>query len=212
MYGISKETKADNSGGGFTGIQEGFDLLNITFGGTKQDGTGAEGLMFNFRKGEKFNFRATIFPINEAQVTPRKSTDKKTKVVTEETKAEAIARAYAEQASYVKHILTKFMPEAEVIVPNVSSFEAYAKAVIALAGTKYAGQKFRLKIVYNKKGYIGFPLFPDFIENMTTPIEKSKLKIVTPAQGGYDLTEKPVADADKATGATPINTTPVQEF
>lgn len=198
MYGISKETKADNSGGGFTGIQEGFDLLSITFGGTNKEGGGAEGLMFNFKRGEKFDFVARVYPINEAQVTPRKTTDKKTKVVTEETKAEAIARAYAEQASYVKHILTKFMPEVDVIIPNVSSFEAYAKAVIALAGTKYTGQKFRLKIVYNKKGYIGFPLFPDFIENMITPIEKSKLKIVTPAQGGYDLIEKPVADADTA--------------
>lgn len=207
MYGISKETKADNSGTGFIGIQEGYELLGITFGGTNKDGAGAEGLMFRFKRGDEFDFVPKVYPINESQVTPRKKKDKKTGVETTETKAESIARAYAEQASYVKHILTKFIPEEEVIIPNVSSFEAYAKAVIALAGTKYTGQKFRLKIVYNKKGYTGFPLFPDFIENMTTPLSKSVLKIVAP----YDVIVKPVADADK-TGATPLNTTQVAEF
>jgi len=207
MYGISKETKADNGGGGFTGIQEGFDLLSITFGGTNKEGGGVEGLMFHFKRGEKFDFVPKVYPINESQVTPRKKKDKKTGVETVETQKEAIARAYAEQASYVKHILTKFMKDEEVIIPNVTSFEAYAKAVIALAGTKFVGEKFRLKIVYNKKGYIGFPIFPDFIENMKTPIEKSKLSIVAP----YDVIVKPVADADK-TGSAPANTTQVAEF
>jgi hypothetical protein len=157
-------------------------------------------LNFHFKKGDKFNFKHTEFPINEATVAgfsrKHKSGPNKDKEFTREEKIKA---AYDEQADKIKHILTKFMPEKDVILKG-ATFEDFANSVVKLLGDKFVGKKLRLKLVYNKKNYLSFPKF-NFIENVeTTP---SRLKI----DPQWDKLEKDEADKEEDSTDDFVNST-----
>lgn len=76
----------------------------------------------------------------------------------------------------VKHIATKCMPEAEFVIDNVTTFAEYGNKVINLFGQKYAGRKFRMLFIYKGK-YVSLPKFPNFIEAMEVPADKTNIYI-----------------------------------
>jgi len=76
----------------------------------------------------------------------------------------------------VKHIATKCMPEAEFVIDNVTTFAEYGNKVINLFGQKYAGRKFRMLFIYKGK-YVSLPKFPNFIEAMEVPTDKTNIYI-----------------------------------
>jgi hypothetical protein len=76
----------------------------------------------------------------------------------------------------VKHIATKCMTEAEFVIDNVTTFAEYGNKVISLFGQKFMGRKFRMLFIYKGK-YVSLPKFPNFIEGMDTPAEKTNIYI-----------------------------------
>ena len=76
----------------------------------------------------------------------------------------------------VKHIATKCMPESEFVITDVNSFEEYGHKVVSLFGQKFMGRKFRMLFIYKGK-YVSLPKFPNFIETMDTPADKTTIYI-----------------------------------
>ena len=76
----------------------------------------------------------------------------------------------------VKHIATKCMSESEFVIDNVTTFAEYGNKVISLFGQKYAGRKFRMLFIYKGK-YVSLPKFPNFIEAMEVPADKTNIYI-----------------------------------
>lgn len=69
--------------------------------------------------------------------------------------------------SRVKHILGRFVSEAEATIASQPTWEAF----LAIAGKKLkaqVGKTCTLKVVYNKK-FPSFPMFPDFISTEAFP-------------------------------------------
>jgi len=76
----------------------------------------------------------------------------------------------------VKHIATKCMTEAEFVIDNVTTFAEYGNKVISLFGQKFMGRKFRMLFIYKGK-YVSLPKFPNFIEAMEVPADKTNIYI-----------------------------------
>ena len=76
----------------------------------------------------------------------------------------------------VKHIATKCMPESEFVIDNVATLAEYGNKVTNLLGQKYVGRKFRMLFIYKGK-YVSLPKFPNFIESMDIPAEKTNIYI-----------------------------------
>ena len=101
---------------------------------------------------------------------------------------------------HLLHIATKVSTEDEWFSAiEANSFEDYVSKVAAFLMPKMKGKKYTLKITYNAKGYMGFPLFPNFIEDDTQ--EPSTLS----TNSKYDLYIKPNVDAP-ASAATASDT------
>ena len=106
----------------------------------------------------------------------------------------------------VKHIATKFMDEDAFIISSVDSFEAYAKAVIKLLTGKFEGKTVNVLFTYNKKGYVGLPKYPNFIEKGTVALADTALVI-----GTKDVITKTVVVPDTPeveVAAAPLNDLP----
>lgn len=155
MYGITKETQAESAGLYFSGgINENVELEKISYEGSKKDGTGDKVLAFHFKGPRGEQFRHVEWKIDETR--------------------EDASKKFENLNKRIKHILTKFMTEEEVIIAGVSNFEEYCTKVISLAGNKFAGVKVRIKLVYNGNN-LGFTKYLGFIERMdTTP---SKIQV-----------------------------------
>lgn len=69
----------------------------------------------------------------------------------------------------IKHIMGRYLPEAETIIPNVASWDAFVKVVGGKMKGRYQGITCSLKVVYNKSNFPSFPLFPDFISTEAFP-------------------------------------------
>lgn len=69
--------------------------------------------------------------------------------------------------SRMKHIMGRFMPEPETIIPSVPSWEAYIKQIGTKMYGKFAGKECALKIIYNNSDFSAFPMFPSFISTET---------------------------------------------
>ena len=102
----------------------------------------------------------------------------------------------------VKHIATKFMPETEFVINDVSTFAEYANKVTALMGQKFVGRKFRMLFIYKGK-YVSLPKYPNFIEGMETAADKSNIYI-----SDYNKKKlvKPEPDAAPVTPETVMST------
>lgn len=177
MYGIDKTIQSES---GFktigVGIQENCEMTGVTYGPSseKKDGS-AKGLMFNFKQEGGGTFRHLEFPIDADR--ERQNAETFYDKLVKEGKApdvpkplyiqQYVKRAYDTQASRIKHIMSKFIPEDQTLVGG-STFEMFSNAVIAALGKSYVGKTVRLKLVYNYKDYVTFPKYPNFIELQTS--------------------------------------------
>ena len=166
-YGFDQSTQSD-SAQLQAGFHPNFQLTKVSYEGAKKDGTGTMCLTFKFKNdlGQEFIHRE--FPVNEdfARQYPKEN----------ETEDEAISRAYSTQASFIKHIVSKFLGS-EAKIANTSSWEAYCNAIIDLLGTSYEGKDLWLKLTYTKKGFVTFPKYPNFIELMSEDNAEKPLKL-----------------------------------
>jgi hypothetical protein len=204
MYNIDQNTQSEAAG--FTGIQDNFELVAVRYGVVgKKEGSAAKGLMFDFKRGEKFTITHTEFPIDVERQKQYRKKIKVEGVEREETAEEAVERAFKEQATRIKHIVSKFIAEDKIII-KASSFEEYANAVIKLLGDTFKGIKLRLKLIYNNKNLLSFPKFPKFVELMS----------VTPTQlelTDYDKDKLKKSTADAETGGSSKGAaTPDEDF
>lgn len=158
------------------GIIENCEMTGVTFNG---DGD-YPNLEFTFKGPDGSELKHKEFEINESTEYAQQSMER--------------------MNGKVVHILRRFMSKDEAKIPEVSNFAGYAKAVIKLIGDKYKGVKLRVKATFNKKGYVSFPLFPDFLENMSVVPnpEDTKLRITQ-----YDSLIKPQASKPSSTNGTP---------
>jgi hypothetical protein len=151
MYGSNVES---NSTGGVmpsVGIQENCELVSVSL---NMDKGGR--LDFEFKQSNGATVKHAEFPANpDFGDVEKQATD--------------VSRR-------VKHIATKCMPEAEFVIDNVTTFAEYANKVINLFGQKYMGRKFRMLFIYKGK-YVSLPKFPNFIEAMEVPADKSNIYI-----------------------------------
>lgn len=76
----------------------------------------------------------------------------------------------------IKHICTKFVPEAAVNI-NAPTLEAFATQLVTILKPNLPKTKVRLKLVYNNKNYTSVPMYVPFIESMSVSKEESKLKL-----------------------------------
>ena len=131
MYGTNVES---NSTGGVmpaVGIQENCELVSVSLN-TEKGGR----LDFEFKQSNGATVKHAEFPANpDYGDVEKQATD--------------VSRR-------VKHIATKFMPEADFVIDNVTTFAEYGNKVIALFGKKYAGRKFRMLFIYKGK-YVSLP-------------------------------------------------------
>jgi hypothetical protein len=100
----------------------------------------------------------------------------------------------------VKHISTKFVPEAAVNI-NAPTLEALAAQLCAILKPHLATTKLRLKVIYNDKNYTCIPKYVPFVENMTTPATSTKLKL----DPGFDKLEKDGGSNPALSGGTPVS-------
>tara|TARA_R110000751_G_scaffold68486_2_gene139451 strand:+ start:4309 stop:4866 length:558 start_codon:yes stop_codon:yes gene_type:complete len=151
MYGSNVES---NSTGGVmpaVGIQENCELVSVSL---NMDQGGR--LDFEFKQSNGASVKHAEFPANpDYGDVEKQATD--------------VSRR-------VKHIATKFMSEPDFVIENVSTFAEYGNKVIALFGQKFAGTKFRMLFIYKGK-YVSLPKYPNFIENMAIPAEKTTIYI-----------------------------------
>ena len=151
MYGSNVES---NSTGGVmpsVGIQENCELVSVSL---NMDKGGR--LDFEFKQSNGATVKHAEFPANpDFGDVEKQATD--------------VSRR-------VKHIATKCMPEAEFVIDNVTTFAEYANKVINLFGQKYMGRKFRMLFIYKGK-YVSLPKFPNFIEAMEVPADKTNIYI-----------------------------------
>jgi len=68
------------------------------------------------------------------------------------------------------HILTAFVPESTFAGVEAPDFKSWCGMLIAKLGTAYVGKECELKAVVNKKGYVDFPYFPNFISTEFRPL------------------------------------------
>ncbi len=175
-YGFSTDVK-EGSGPGFpVGITEGCEMTNVVFNGEDQ----YPNLEFTFKAPNSGELKHKEFAVNPD--------------------SEWAQQGMERMNSRVVHILRRFMTKEEAKIPEVDSFEAYAKAVVKLIGSKYKGVKLRVKAAYNKKGYVAFPMFPDFLENATVVPDAADTKLRITA---YDNMVRPTPTKPEATNGTP---------
>ena len=177
MYGTNVES---NSTGGIApsvGIVENCELVSVTMN-TDKGGR----LDFEFKQPNGATVKHAEFPANpDFGDVEKQATD--------------VSRR-------VKHIATKFMPESEFVIESASSFAEYANKVTALMGQKFLGKKFRMLFIYKGK-YASLPKYPNFIESMDVPADKTNIYI-----SDYNKKKlvKPEPDAAPVTPETVMST------
>lgn len=147
MYEISKDTAAESNFKPFSaGIHANAELKSVEFKVVNEKiNEGEPTLVFDFvgAKGEKINH--IEYPVDNAPDP---------------------AKAGGFMASRIKHILSKFIPEDQIVLRG-NTYKEFCEGVIALIGDHYKGVKVAIKLTYGDKKYpktkLGFPKFPDFI-------------------------------------------------
>lgn len=66
----------------------------------------------------------------------------------------------------VRHIATKIVSveEYESAIKETNNFADFISRVVSIIGNRYANMEFNMLFVYNKKGFVTIPSFPNFIE------------------------------------------------
>ncbi len=177
MYGSNVESNSTGGAVPSVGIQENCELVSVTL---NMDKGGR--LDFEFKQSNGATVKHAEFPANpDYGDVEKQATD--------------VSRR-------VKHIATKFMPESEFVIENVTSFGDYANKVTALFGQKFIGKKFRMLFIYRGK-YASLPKYPNFIESMDVPADKTNIYI-----SDYNKKKliKPEPDASPVTPDTVMST------
>ena len=178
MYGTNVES--NNTGGVMpqVGIVENCELVSVTMN-TDKGGR----LDFEFRQGNGATVKHAEFPANpEYGDVEKQATD--------------VSRR-------VKHIATKCMAESEFVIADVTSFEDYGHKVVAMFGQKFQGRKFRMLFIYRGK-YASLPKYPNFIEGMEIPADKTNIYI---SDWNKKKLVKPEPDAQVELAATVVAST-----
>ena len=177
MYGSNVESNSTGGAVPSVGIQENCELVSVAL---NMDKGGR--LDFEFKQENGATVKHAEFPANpDYGDVEKQATD--------------VSRR-------VKHIATKFMPESEFVINDVSTFAEYANKVTALFGQKFVGRKFRMLFIYKGK-YVSLPKYPNFIEGMETPADKTNIYI-----SDYNKKKlvKPEPDAAPVTPETVMST------
>lgn len=179
MYGISKDLAVNENNYFDGGIHDGVIIEKISYENVKKDDSGKMILAFHFKGAKGETFRHVEWPIEES-----------------DAKAES---KVANMGKRVKHILSKFMPEENIVINNVTTFEQYANAIVTLAGSSFNGKTFSIKLLYDDKNNLGFPKYVGFIAK-----DAGTLKISN--------TEKIVKEQPTSTGAVENFAVVVDQF
>lgn len=163
MYGISKDLQVNESNYFDGGIHPNVTIEKISYENSKKDETGKNVLAFHFKGPKGETFRHVEWPVE-----------------TNDANAES---KVANMGKRVKHILTKFVPEENVVINNVESFEQYANEIIRIAGKNYEGKTFAIKLTYgdvkNPNANLGFTKYVGFIANDAATLKISNTECIT---------------------------------
>jgi hypothetical protein len=151
-YGFDEST-----GASLGGIHEDVTLKSIDFEAVKEGSEKA--LRFKFGK-EGMSFIHTEFKISEEGV-------KKFAAMVKKPFDEALKLEYQKQGERIKHILVAMLRDRKLKLRG-SDWKSFCQGIIELAGDSYKGELFRMKVVYNTKGFATFPnrAISPFIQNM----------------------------------------------
>jgi len=184
MYGATKQNLTTTRQL-TAGKHENVKLERIAKEPARSDGTGQTVLRFYFDiGGHKFNH--TEFPVNEERVVENYYRYPKRGSMAPRSKEEAVEMAIENVNRRVNHILMGFLPVNEILsgLSQTESWDDYCDKVVQLAGNAFESETFRVKLVYNDKGYVCFPLYPFFIQNIKEEdnliINPNKDRIIRP--------------------------------
>ena len=180
MYNVNKNIDSESRSTNFmdVGIHEDVALTGIEY---KTSDAGNEFLVFHFEKdGRKLDH------------TEWKPND---------TDPDRLENKELNQIKRVKHIVTKFIPEDEYVF-QASDFKTFCENTIRLLGSKYEGNKVRIKVIYSFNNYTSLPNYVPFIEKMEVPKEQSKLELLSIDKMTKDRAdiETPVSNPVEALG------------
>ena len=155
MYNLDQTVNEEQGGGNYfgIGIHENVTLKDITL---EEASNGNPYLKFHFEGENGQEVAHTEWPISQDDA----NFEKKVK--------NFLIR--------IKHICTKFVP-AEAVNINAPDFQGFANQVIALMKPNLTKTKVRIKLVYNYRNYVSIPKYVPFMEAMSIPADKSKLKM-----------------------------------
>ena len=93
-------------------------------------------------------------------------------------KPEVLVNKCKNQASRVKHIMTRYLSEEQTQIEyNYDNWLTYAKAIKAKLDPVKGSTKVRIKAIYDDKGYVTLPNYKPFLESMAIPLSDTKLSI-----------------------------------
>lgn len=176
MYGTS-EVKGDAGKPQFmAGITENSEIIKVAYENSKQDGTGKDVLAFTFKAPNGAEFRKIFWEVDPARVIdfnqkyPKNHSRNNDKLgivagqpITDE---QAVNLAFSEFNRQIKHIMTKYMSEEDAVIANVNSYKDFAMQVCKKLAGKFNGKKMRIKLIYQKNGFLDIPRFGNFLEPM----------------------------------------------
>jgi hypothetical protein len=198
MYEINQDTNSGEARNGLKpGINENVFLTKVAYdkAGNKEDAPMA--LIFTFANADGGSYEEKVFALDPERIKansityprPHGRDDSKKGYVKGKqiTPDQAVAIAFADLASKIKHIMNKFIPEDEIVLRG-ADFQQFSQNVINTLAGKTEGMALRLKIVYNNKDFYSLPKFPPFVECMS--VTPSALTI----NPKYDRLEKTTKD------------------
>lgn len=158
MYTVNTQTQIANSNTNFidTGIHENVEMTNIEY---KISPNGNKMIVFSFAA-------PTGETLTHTEWEPKDNDPEKEKA------------KQLNQIQRIKQIAVSVIPENEFVI-EAKDFEEFCRKTQFIIGNRYVGKKLRIKVVYNNGGYTSLPNYGYFIEPMSVPQEKSKLKIIS---------------------------------
>lgn len=185
---VNQNTVAEQANKQFQGgIHGNVALESVTFESPKKDGSGDPVLIFTFKGKNGETFRHI-----EWAVDPSRAADP--------------VKAFENQGKRVKHILSKFIPEDEVVISGVSSYAEFAAKVIELLGTANEGKKVAIKLVYMRdsaKANLVFTKYLGFIGTDASSLSIGKNESATPPPAPSASTEEDLGTTEL--GADDLN-------
>jgi hypothetical protein len=168
LYSVSKDIQVVSNMPSFIppGIHENIRLIDVKY---EMSDKGNWYLAFYFENEQGDKLSHTEFPVN-----PIKAFEE----LTQEEKISFFLKV-ENQRKRIGQIVTAFIPKEQYDFES-DSFEDFAKNIIKLLTPSLNVVKVRVKVIYNNKNFTTLPNYwkHQFIENMSVPSEKSKIKIL----------------------------------